>query len=1025
MAVNFRKLESGLNIVPRSDGATAPDSQGDLAVSSVDGKLYYNDGSSTQPILTGSSSGIITNKLLDDSSVWFVDTSDNTKAIKFDAAGTTATSTTLLSTQTANRILSLPDATDTLVGRATTDTLTNKTIAAGSNTISGLANANLSGSAAISNANLASMAAHTIKGNNTGSPSTPLDLTGTQVTAELDVVVGDTGSGGTKGLVPAPAAGDAAAGKFLKADGTFAVPPNSGGTVTTVGTYDSQAPAANGLVISGSNIYAQSASVTVPGMVNGLTQSFAGNKTFTGSISTSTISDTGGGLGISASNNQNITINTFATGQLKLAAANGVGIFEQASTPTAPASGYSAIYPKTNHLFYSLDSLGVERPIGSGGGGLNFMILDTSFFPSNQDNSTAENSLGSWATYASGTSVPTTLTGGSATSLTLSRTVTVGEVLDGSASFKVVKTATNAQGQGVSALGNIPLGYRGQTATITMPFKIISGSIVTGDLKFFIQDVTNSTIITPSNNDISASGGLMVASFVVPATCAQFRIGIHFATTSATAVTFSFDDVIIAPQNASASFGAADTSTTPYTPTIVGFGTPTSVNFSYARKGDEIHVIGSFVSGVATAVTAEIGLPSGLLSSSSLNTNQVVGNMVIDVNSTGAFSTLISPSASSMNVSYSNVAGGGATPELGNGVAANGSIVRIEAMFPIAGWSANPVTSVALGSVMAGSDWVLTPGFTFDASLGSVTGTQIFTRRVGDSLQLKGTFQAGTVTAGGVPSIILPPQFRINTTKFNSTAYSQMLGYAEGIYNSSVVLGAANVLLAGVYDGTNNDRIELVYRNAAFQYQPDTSSATIASSVIVDFDFSVPIVGWDSNVVIQVPSPQQFMWTGFHDNTPNANNQSWTTSSTSFADFTNNNSSIALNQGINVNFGTVTGYGASSGASALPGIVFTPPSIGYYFVKASLAIDKTSTNMGGIRLRESQGPSTIDASQQMYQAGSQGIYPATLSGIFHATSLVPTTISIEGAVDTSGTMTISGTFITGTHGIDWTIYKIN
>ena len=50
-----------------------------------------------------------------------------------------------------------------------------------------------------------------------------------QVTADLSVAVGDSGSGGTKGLVPAPAAGDAAAGKFLKADMTYAVPSGGGG----------------------------------------------------------------------------------------------------------------------------------------------------------------------------------------------------------------------------------------------------------------------------------------------------------------------------------------------------------------------------------------------------------------------------------------------------------------------------------------------------------------------------------------------------------------------------------------------------------------------------------------------------------------------------------------------------------------------------------------------------------------------------------------------------------------------------
>ncbi len=48
------------------------------------------------------------------------------------------------------------------------------------------------------------------------------------------VFVGDSGAGGTLGLVPIPAAGTAAAGKFLKADATWAVPPGSGGAVTSI-----------------------------------------------------------------------------------------------------------------------------------------------------------------------------------------------------------------------------------------------------------------------------------------------------------------------------------------------------------------------------------------------------------------------------------------------------------------------------------------------------------------------------------------------------------------------------------------------------------------------------------------------------------------------------------------------------------------------------------------------------------------------------------------------------------------------
>jgi len=769
MAINYRQLVNGLNLVSKT--STTSDSLGDLEVLSSTNKLYFHNGTVNSEILTGSSSSILTNKLLDDSTVWFVDTSDNTIALKVNAAGTTGTSTTLLTSQTVNRILTLPDATDTLVGLATSDILTNKTIDATTNTISNLSNSNLNGTAAITNANLALMAANTIKGNNTGSPSTPLDLTGTQVTAELDIF-----TSGLKGLVPASGGGTT---NFLRADGIFAAPPDVG--VTTVGALDSQTVNANGLAITGATIAAQSADATHPGMVNITTQTFAGAKTFSTSIKTPLISDNGAGLTLSPTAGQNLTLATSAGGRIRIQSPSGLDI-QQQTTPAASVAGYNSLYFKSNDQLYSMNSAGQERPVGSGGGlGINFLTLDTSFQPTLPDNSNFEASVGNWVTYnntgtlaqsltnnstvntvdparwfgqsfiatasasvntvlfklsksgtisgnifceiysdsagspgtvigtsdaydsstltgtatvttftfstppaltngttyyavinvtsvtlspgnailvsidstnpyasgsefvtlnsgASWTSVPAndlyfdiestslslTLTGGTA-SIVMSQTTTVGEVLDGSASLKVVKTAVNSQNQGISSTANVPLGYRGQIISIQFPFKVISGSLVSGDLGFYIYDITNSQLITPTNNSVSS--GLMKMTFAMPANTTQIRAGINFDTTSTSIVTYTIDDIVIGPQEVV--FGPSMTDwNSNLSFAYTGLGTVTNNNVNYRIVGDTLVVRGASTVGTSSATTASILLPSGYVIDSSKLPANASGTLV-------------------------------------------------------------------------------------------------------------------------------------------------------------------------------------------------------------------------------------------------------------------------------------------------------------------------------------------------------------------------------------------------------------
>lgn len=79
----------------------------------------------------------------------------------------------------------------------------------------------------LANGKLATMAQATIKGRaagaGTGSPS---DLTPAEATAILDVMVGASGTDGTKGLVPQPLVANA--GHYLRGDGTWAAPSGSG-----------------------------------------------------------------------------------------------------------------------------------------------------------------------------------------------------------------------------------------------------------------------------------------------------------------------------------------------------------------------------------------------------------------------------------------------------------------------------------------------------------------------------------------------------------------------------------------------------------------------------------------------------------------------------------------------------------------------------------------------------------------------------------------------------------------------------
>lgn len=81
---------------------------------------------------------------------------------------------------------------------------------------------------------LTSGAQNTMLGRVAASSGPYTQLNATQITTIPNAVVGDSGSGGTKGMVPAPAAGDAALAKVLRADGTWGTEIKAKGTFTGI-----------------------------------------------------------------------------------------------------------------------------------------------------------------------------------------------------------------------------------------------------------------------------------------------------------------------------------------------------------------------------------------------------------------------------------------------------------------------------------------------------------------------------------------------------------------------------------------------------------------------------------------------------------------------------------------------------------------------------------------------------------------------------------------------------------------------
>lgn len=240
--------------------------------------------------------------------------------------------------------------------------------------------------------------------------------------------------------------------------------------------------------------------------------------------------------------------------------------------------------------------------LGSGGGGSEKNYI-------NPDHDAETGTVGAWATYAdAAATTPADGTGGTATT-TFGTTAVTTEVIAGSNSYELAKPASNEQGEGVSYDFTLDRADTNKPLKINVKYQT-SANYTSSDVVVYIYDVTNTTLITPSQTEMAATSGAIghfIASWA-STDSTSYRVIFHIAGTGTTAWDLFLDEIVVGPGVRAQ--GAVVTGWKSYTPTTQGFGTVSGVAVEYAEVGETLHVKGKFTTGTVTASEAQVGLPN-------------------------------------------------------------------------------------------------------------------------------------------------------------------------------------------------------------------------------------------------------------------------------------------------------------------------------------------------------------------------------------------------------------------------------
>ncbi len=465
---------------------------------------------------------------------------------------------------------------------------------------------------------------------------------------------------------------------------TIAASGGGGSGVDTIGTIDGNTASSDGLSISGTTLFAQSADVTNPGMVNNTTQSFSGNKTFTGTVGASNLSGTN-------------------TGDLTLAAvgsspsANGASLSGQVLTLQPFDGTHPGVVTASGggtSNFLRADGSWATPPGGGGSGTVTSVDMTVPAFLSIGGNPITTS--GTLAVTLSGTALPTANGGTNVTSSGTAGNVLVSNGSDWiSAPFSGSSAFAAYASSQVTTISTVNTSATFATFSNSPAFTFIP--TITGTYKVYssLTGESSSGTSIPVFRIFNTTGGAILLQESQAIIQANINVNptAQSVYTLTAGVTYVFDiqgketgsgggylrgdlaPFYMFAEGISLPGNGIATGWTAYTPSFTGLGTVSVQTFWYKINGDSIFIKGRFTTGTPTAALAQISLPGGYtIEPTKVNsTSELCGYMTTSNLNTAAFTVLAVPSVTHLVFDFNSDTNGGLTTGgLGNVVFAGG-----------------------------------------------------------------------------------------------------------------------------------------------------------------------------------------------------------------------------------------------------------------------------------------------------------------------------------------------------------------